>query len=128
MLILKRILWFLGLLLFGPIVIILSFPFICAYTTFQTIKDRNPENHCIVQGLKAAIPIIFAFALGLVAGVLAIPYLLLIAMPTYIYKEVKSKKETKRAARENLKLKFEEAEKIQLKINEIELIANIVPM
>ena len=116
---LKRILWLLGLLLFGPIVIILSFPFICAYTIFQTIKDQCFKKNCILQFLIALIPMIFAFALGLVAGVLAIPYLLLIAMPTYIYKEVNSKKETKRAARENLKLKFEEAEKIQLKINEI---------
>lgn len=113
--------------MFGPIVIILSFPFICAYTIFQTIKDQCFKKNCILQFLIALIPMIFAFALGLVAGVLAIPYLLLIAMPTYIYKEVKSKKETKRAARENLKLKFEEAEKIQLKINEIELIVNNVP-
>ena len=112
----------------GPFVIILSFPFICAYATFKAIIDHCCKNILFLRVLFAIIiSIVFGLPLGLVAGVFAIPYLLLIAMPTYIYKEIKNKKETKRAAKEHLKLKFEEAQKIQLKINEIELIENNLP-
>jgi hypothetical protein len=109
-------LWFLGLFLLGPFVVILSFPFIFAYAVFKTISDHCNYNAFFIF-LIAIVPAVIAFALGIVAGVIAIPYFLLILMPTYIYKEIKNKKETKRAAKEHLKQKFEEAQKIQLKIN-----------
>ena len=93
--------------------IILSFPFIFAYTAFKTIKEHCCKNNEFLGFLIGIIvSLVFALPLGLVAGVFAIPYLLLIVMPTYICKEIKNKKETKRAAKEHLKQKFEEAQKI----------------
>jgi uncharacterized membrane protein YciS (DUF1049 family) len=69
-----------------------------------------------------------AFALGLVVGVIISPFYLIIGLPAFIIKEIKSKKDIKKAAQERLNQYFEEAKQLQIKINEIERNDNQFPL
>ena len=102
--------FFLGLLFLGPLIIVLSFPFICAYGCFESLK-KSCYGNCNV--ILRVILSIFAGALGILLGLIALPVLLIIGLPTFIYSEIKSKKETKRNARDLLDKKFKEAQDIQ---------------
>ena len=115
----KRVLFFILILIIGPIALVFATPIFFAFITLESSRHccggRFSTLGCCKQFLIVILAIV-AFGIGVAADVIVVPLAIVLGIPIFIGMNLYDRWKMRQNAKEKLKARINQAREIQLEI------------